>query len=251
MNQQLGLARIVASEEGHGFIAPPVLADINGDMQLDIIAISHSSGIFAINGRDYDMMWQQRFSGTECSNSFSVGYFTDDDVPDFFTFVSKGAWPNNTGLVQILLDGSNGDVVFTDSLGCTGFSSPVVYDLNHDGYDEVIISINLFDCLQGFSGEIRTIEHQLLAIDFATGTNYIIEQKNQFKNIFSTPWIGDLDDDQYLDIVYCQFYHTSPYITAFLGMNIKCISTHISLEEPVQWGAYMGSSGDGIFHKTR
>ncbi len=250
IGQQLDRAKVLATGEGHGFIAPPVLADINGDRQLDIIAISHGSSIYAIDGNVYDILWKQQIVGTECSNSFAVGNFNGDEVPDFFTFVSKGTWPNNTGLLQILLDGSNGQIIFSDSLGCTGFSSPVVYDLNQDGLDEAIISINLFNCSEGFSGEIKNIEHRLMAINFATGASYVIEQKNQFKNIFSTPWIGDLDQDRYLDIIHCQYYHGSSYITSFIGMHMKRISTHIKMDGDVLWGGYMGSAGDGIYQAS-
>ena len=137
--------------------------------------------------------------------------------------------------------------MYRDSLGCTGFSSPVAYDLNNDGRSEAIISINEFDCSTGFSGDIRHIECKLMAIDFATGTHYPIDQKDGFKNIFTTPWIGDLDKDGYLDIVHCQYFHATSYITAFLGMQIKRISTHIEMEDKPLWGAYMGSNGDGIF----
>ena len=43
--QKLKEATIIASEDLHGFIAPPVLADINEDGHLDIIAISHSATV--------------------------------------------------------------------------------------------------------------------------------------------------------------------------------------------------------------
>jgi hypothetical protein len=55
-----------------------------------------------------------------------------------------------------------------------------------------------------------------------------------------------MDDDGYLDIVHCQYYHASRRIPcSFLGMRIKRISTHIRMKDPVSWGAYMGSRGDG------
>jgi hypothetical protein len=133
-------------------------------------------------------------------------------------------------------------------MGCTGFSSPAVYDLNYDGHDDAIISINEFDCSLGFAGSYApaTMENKLIAVDLYRQSVNVIDQLAGFKNIFSTPWLGDLDDDGYLDIVYCQYYHRSDLI-AFLGMRVKRISTHIRAKKPPVWGAYMGSHGDSTF----
>ena len=249
VTHQLANAKIIASEKGHGFIAPPSIADITMDGFYDIVAISHSSSVFAIDGKELTPLWQQKITNTESSNSFGVGYFTDDDIPDFFTFVSKGEWPNNTGSLQVMLNGKTGSVEFIDSIGCTGFSSPVVYDLNGDGRDEAIISINEYDCARGFTDQtLFEIENKLIAIDFRKNKVQTIDQMKGFKNIFSTPWIGDIDKDNYLDIIHCQYYSRSGLLI-FLGMNIKRISTPIKIKEPPSWGAYMGSNGDGIFTK--
>jgi len=251
MRGKLSDAKVIASEKGHGFIAPPSLADITRDGYLDIITITHGSSALAIDGKNLNLLWSQSIKNTECSNSFAVGYFTADDIPDFFTFVSKGQWPNSAGSLQVMLDGKDGRVAYLDSIGCTGFSSPVVYDLNTDGRDEAIISINLYDCKLGFTGTSPgTIENKLLAVDFATNSTQVIDQAKGFKNIFSTPWIGDLDDDGYLDIVHCQYFHNT-VLTAFLGMRIKRIDIPVRINSLPQWGAYMGSRGDGVFKPTK
>ncbi|MEJ7586157.1 MAG: PQQ-binding-like beta-propeller repeat protein [Ferruginibacter sp.] len=247
LTKKLASAKIVATDKGHGFIAPATLADITGDGFLDIIAISHGSKAFAVDGKDHHVLWTKTFPGTECSNSFAVGYFTADDVPDFFTFVSKGQWPNSTGSLQVLLNGRNGNIEYMDSIGCTGFSSPVVYDLNDDGRDEAIISINDFNCSVGFASKSPgLIENRLIAIDFAAGSINIIDQARGFKNIFSTPWIGDLDNDGFLDIIYCQYFHHADLLS-FLGMRIKRIDTPVRIKKPVLWGAFLGSNGNGLF----
>ena len=208
MERKLSNAQIIASEKGHGFIAPPSVADISGDGYLDVVAISHASTVFAFDLKTNKTLWKRTISETECSNSLAVGYFTNDQTPDFFTFVSKGMWPNSTGSLQILLDGKDGTIVYQDSMGCTGYSSPVAYDLDHDGQDEAIVSINEFDCSVGFAGQSPTeIENKLMAINFKSKTVQTIDQAKGFKNIFSTPWIGDLDGDGYLDLIYCQYYH--------------------------------------------
>jgi hypothetical protein len=176
-----------------------------------------------------------------------VGYFTKDDVPDFFTFVSKGEWPDNTGSLQIMLDGKDGRIAYMDSIGCTGFSSPVVYDLNGDGVDEVILSINEFDCNRHIADRSSfTIVNKLISINFNKKSVSLIDQTPGFKNIFTTPWIGDMDQDGYLDIVHCQYYNYSDLLS-FLGMQVKRISTPVRVKDAPVWGAYMGTKGDGIF----
>jgi len=247
LSKNLSMAKVIATEKGHGFIAPAVLADISEDGYLDIIAISHGSKAVAIDGKDHHVLWTKPFSGTECSNNFAVGYFTDDNIPDFFTFISKGQWPNSIGSIQIMLNGKDGGLAYMDSIGCTGFSSPVVYDLNNDGRDEAIISVNDFDCSLGYASKSpRIMENRLIAIDFVTKSVNTIDQAQGFKNIFSTPWIGDLDNDGYLDIISCQYFHHSDLL-AFLGMRIKRIDTPVRINKTVKWGGYLGSNGNGVF----
>lgn len=245
---KLGNAREVASDVGHGFIASPVLADVSGDGTRDIIAISHGSAVFAVDGSSLSILWKNKIEGTESSNSFAVGYFTGDEIPDFFTFVSEGQWPDNTGSRQVLFDGGSGQVTYMNTLGCTGFSSPVVYDLNGDGIDEAILSINEFDCSEGFvNKKSNEIFNKLIAINFKTKDVVVIDQSHGYKNIFSTPWLGDLDEDGHLDIVHCQYYNPSSDLMVFLGMTVKRISTHLKMRQQPTWGAYMGSRGDGVF----
>ena len=149
-----------------------------------------------------------------------------------------------------MLNGKDGSVDYTDQMGCTGFSSPVVYDLNNDGQDEAIISVNEFDCSLGYASKSpREMENKLIAIDFAKKSISTIDQAKGFKNVFSTPWIGDLDRDGYLDIIYCQYFHHGD-ILSFLGMRIKRIDTPIKINKPVLWGSFLGSNSNGIFKKA-
>jgi outer membrane protein assembly factor BamB len=247
MEQKLSNSTLLASEKGHGFIAPASLADFSGDGYPDIAVISHGSTVIVIDGQSNKTMWEQKISGTESSNSLAVGHFNEDKTPDLFTFVSQGEWPNNTGSQQIMLNGLNGKIEYKNALGCTGFSSPVVYDLNHDGVDEAIISINEFDCNQGFTtNSIAEIRNKLIALNFRDKTLQILDDKQGFKNIFSTPWVGDLDNDGYVDIIHCQYFSRGGLL-AFLGMQVKRTSLSTKIVGQVPWGAYMGTAGDGLY----
>lgn len=247
MRKDIRSAKVIASESGHGFVATPSVADINDDGYFDVVAISHKSSIFAVDGKDQHTLWRQTIPDTECSNSFAVGFFNGDSTPDFFTFVSQGEWPNNTGSIQVMINGANGAIEYRDSFGCTGFSSPVACDLNHDGVDEAIVSVNLFDCSKGFVTEaIDEITNSVVAINFKTGRHQIIEEQRSFKNIFSTPWIGDIDGNGYLDVVYSSFYSRGGLL-AFLGMRTKRVELPVKIRKKILWGEYMGSRRDGVF----
>ena len=248
-NNDISSAEVIAKDtSGHGFIAPSVAADFNNDDFLDIAAISHGSYIFCIDGKTNKPLWQKNIPGTESSNGFAIGNFSGDDTPDLFTFVSEGVWPESKGSVQIMLDGKTGETLYQNNLGCTGFSSPVIYDINDDGIDEAIISINEYDCDQGFVGSDKLdVTTRLIALDFRTKGVQPIDELKRFKNIFSTPYIGDMDNDGYLDIVHCQYFNPDVDILLFLGMQVKRISTSIKINKPVTWGEYMGPKGKGVF----
>jgi len=249
MTKNLNKAKIVSTDaSGHGYIAPPVLADFNMDGNIDIACISHSSKISVIDGNTLNTLWEKQIPKTESSNSFSVGRYNNDAIPDLFTFASKGVWPQSTGSVQVCLNGKDGSMIYTDSLGCAGFSSPVSYDLDGDGIEEVIISINEYDCSRGYTSEsVLQITNKLIAIHFKNHQVQQIDQTTGFKNIYSTPLICDLDHDGYLDIIYNQYYSHNYDLLSFLGMRIKRIQSSVKMKGDIRWGGYMGSEGNGMY----
>lgn len=231
--------------DGHGFVAPPVWVDITGDHLLDIVGHQHGGTIYAIDGSSDTLLWKLSFPEAEANSTPAPGYFNEDEFPDLFCHLSIGAWPENRGTFQVLVDGLSGEVLFQDTLGCTGFYSPVAYDLDQDGYDEALLPINEYNCASRLA--VTDIQHQLKVFDFQKNQTQGFGPVATGKNISSTPWIGDVDQDGMLDIVYSLQANTS-VLLEFFGMSVIRESTKIPVGSPVRWGAYLGSNYDGIFN---
>ncbi len=244
-------ARVLANENSHGFIAPASLADLNGDGSMDIIAISHAARITAVDGKSFELLWQQSYGDSmESSNASCLGLFNGDNTPDIVAIVDEGTWPAYHYAHSLILDGKSGELLRRDTIGCFMVSSPVAYDLTSDGIDEVIFSSNNYDCSFSYSEDEPSppsISHQLMTLEVTSGRFQIIDEKPGFKNLFSTPWIGDLDEDKYLDIIYAMNYNPND-LQKFLGMAVNRISTSIRMKDQVLWGEYMGKEGRGHYN---
>ena len=200
-------------------------------------------------GRTIQVMWKREFPGMESSSSLAVGHFTNKEKVEILAVMDKGTWPEYTNAHQVLIDGTDGSILYQDTIGCFVVSSPVVYDIDHDGLDEAILNINNYHCTSVTENDELNppnITYQLISIDFQSKNHQVIDYMEGFRNIFSTPWLGDLDNDQYMDILYTAYNHPDD-LQRYLGMSVKRISTPTKIRQPIKWGAYMGSDGDGIF----
>lgn len=65
-------------------------------------------------------------------------------------------------------------------------------------------------------------------------------------NVASTPWIGDIDYNGFMDIIYCNMTKPDKAYT-FEGLSIHRLDTRIPIQLLVPWGAYMGTSYNGTF----
>ncbi len=80
----------------------------------------------------------------------------------------------------------------------------------------------------------------------STGRAYQLSSELAGINLSSTPWIGDLDGDGKLDIVYCYLTNTRSE-TAMDGFNMVRLCLDVDIKKSIKWGAYMGSSYNGVF----
>ena len=232
---------IVQNSE-RGFIAPPVVLDINLDGALDYVVNWFGGAIQAFDGRSNNMLWSVEEQGAQIYPTVTPGSINDDEIPDFFTTASTGHWPQSTGAIQLAIDGSSGEVIYRDTAGCVGFSGAVSADLNKDGYDEFIYSTNTYPCNGQFLADIRV---NLIALDVHNRTNYDLIGQTFAKNISTTPWIGDLDNNGKLDLVYGIQANTA-VINEYYGMFFQRIELPVS-SDMVKWGAYLNHDGTSVF----
>ena len=243
LRQDVSASIVLASSPTRGFIGPPVLAEITGDGILDIVANAVDGRMLAFDGATSRPLWETPMPKTEAYTSIGIGYFTEDDVPDFFASFAFGTWPNLGWSRQVMVDGRSGEIAFRDSLGLYQTSSPVVADFDNDGRDDVLMSVN-YQILNALGR--KRFYTMLVAIDFATGE---VSQFGDFlpgSNLSSTPWLGDLDDDGRIEVIYSHTPDTL-HTYVFNGLQVNRIGTHIRLKNPITWGSYMGSKHDGIF----
>jgi hypothetical protein len=237
----LSRAKLLAGGDEKGFIAPPVLADITLDGIPDVIANAVNGRMVAIDGASEKLLWEVTIPGTEAYCSIAAGYYTDDNVPDFFTNYGIGIWPDLNRSVQFMVNGKSGQVLFMDSLGTFQESTPITCDYNLDGFDDALFSVN-HQHSSGYS-------NQLTVIDFKNDSIYETGPRHYGANVASTPWVGDIEEDGYLDIVYCN--EINPFdllsVSHKEGLKISKTRTAIPVHTPLNWGAYMGSFYDGIF----
>ncbi len=244
-NEDLSNAILLDSCATKGYIGPPVRVDINGDEKLDIVTSSVDGRMLCFDGDTKELLWNVLVPNTESYSSIAIGNFTTDDTPDFFVSYGQGIWPNLDWSFQVMVDGRNGKVKFQDSLGYYQNSTPLVFDLNNDGLDEVLMSLN-FQEINEF--EQKYFYNTLIATEFENFETVNLANNFEGSNLSSTPWIGDLDGNGFLDIIYCHGTNIRHTYT-FDQMKIIRIDTQIPIKKKVKWGAYQGSGYDGIYRK--
>lgn len=245
INEDLSNSIELAQSEDKGFIAPPVLVDLNQDGILDIVVNAVEGMIMAFSGDDNSVLWTQKIENTEAYGSIAVGHFLDKNRLDLFTTFSIGVWPALLETEQLLINGHTGEVIKRDTLGIFQTATPVAADFNNNGYDEVLISVNIGR--EQFSGP-RSYENMLVLNDFHNDQVYSVTELQRGANVASTPWVGDLDNNGKLDIVYARM-NDPVNIFAMNGFTMIRLSSDLITEKEVRWGAYMGSRYTGIYRE--
>ena len=248
MNEDLSGAKILTTSEHKGFIGSPAWVDITLDGIEDIVVNAVDGKMLAIDGANDSLLWKVEIPGTEAYGTPAIGFFNADSVPDFFTNFGIGVYPNLPESILFMVDGKSGKVQYEVTVQGFQYACPVVADLYGEGFDAAIIN----------KGEIRiknNKEHYysyLLAFDFKNDRQFMWGDTLWGINMASTPWLGDLDDNGDLDIIYSAVSYQQMVLNELIPeeLTIARYKTGYQLTKPVVWGAYLGSNYNAIFPKT-
>ncbi|MGC6471150.1 MAG: T9SS type A sorting domain-containing protein [Flavobacteriales bacterium] len=236
LNEDLSNAVPLLENTTLGLIAPPSISDLNNDNVLDIVCQTFEGRIAVIDGSSLELLWDFHMPNTESSASAILGNFTpSDNYTDVFATLYGGAQSSYSNFYQVLLDGHTGEVLFMDSIGDFNFATPVAFDSNNDGNDEVLISTtNMTD----------SFIHELVLIDFVTSTQSAILSTSG-GDVWSSPLIQDIDGDGLLDIISVT-QNNNPFVSD--GITIYRTNTSYAVpEKGISWGSYLGNNYNGHF----
>ncbi|MEI9810038.1 MAG: PQQ-binding-like beta-propeller repeat protein [Bacteroidota bacterium] len=238
-------ATVLASSATKGFVSSPVLVDINNDKVKDVVVNAVDGRMLAIDGVTDSLIWQVNFPGTEAYTIPAIGFFNSDSIPDLFANFAIGTFPRLNYSVRFMVDGKTGNIEYRDTIPAFQYASAVTSDLDGDGYDEVIVNQSALKRTQ-FDNVFYS---HLLVFDFKNHKNYAIGDTLRATNLASTPWIGDLDNDNNYDIIYSavKYGNAAFDLQTPLGLYIARFATGIKIKKPARWGAFMGSRYDGNF----
>lgn len=245
MQGNISQAKIIASSETKGFISSPVVVDINQDNIKDIVVNAVDGRMLAIDGATDSLLWQLRMEGTEAYTIPAVGLFNGDAVPDLFANFAIGTFPKLNYSVRFMVDGKTGNIEYRDTIPAFQYASAITADLDADGFDEVIVNRSALKRTQ-----FENIFYSYLqAFDFRHQKNYTIGDSLPATNLASTPWVGDLDNDNSYDIVYCAVkYNNAAFdLQTPLGLYVRRLVTDKKIAKPSRWGAFMGSGYTGVY----
>lgn len=105
--------QIIQGVRNCGVSNPPALVDLTGDDLLDIVVPMYDGRVFALNGKDYSVLWPPvEFVNAQSYIHPAIGNFNDDDIPDIMAIYQRGYYPFYNTTIVAIIDGLTGDIVY-------------------------------------------------------------------------------------------------------------------------------------------
>ncbi|XP_033096375.1 uncharacterized protein LOC117100699 [Anneissia japonica] len=142
------MARCLYKDSYKGVITPPVLLDITRDGVMDIVIATFNSTVLAINGDNYDMLWNFSIPMSETYSTPAPGFFNDDDIPDFLVIFNHGpTYPVYYYSEVTVLDGRTGQPLLEPFIRHSGGIQSSPLTVNVEGTAQDMFLYFSSDCL--------------------------------------------------------------------------------------------------------
>jgi len=229
-----GQVELIEPIADFGCIAPPAYADLDGDGALEMIVTPFDGRLIVFSGATAEILWERETQARrETAASPIVGDFDGDGDLDIFTSLTQGQFPVWTGSEIRVFDGRTGEVLFEDSVdGDILIGTAVAADVDGDQVDEVLFArSSLPETMQDPNWSELSILH--------TDEQRIEVIGEQEGLVGSAGWVGDADEDGYLE-----WYVTTNSITVS-----RLVRYNLSGRTPqrIAWGGYLGTRHDGKY----
>jgi len=150
----------------------PACYDVDLDGKLETAITSYDGNLYLLS-HDGNVKWQKKIGG-ELGSSPAIGNFFGDAMPEIVFGGDDGVYAYSAGGVKLWYYNTNCGVV----------SSPVLYDIDLDGTDEIVVG--------GLNGHLYALEgNGILKFDLNLDGS----------EIYSSPACVNLNGDQYMDLV--------------------------------------------------
>lgn len=230
----VGAEELIVSERNRGLVAPPSLADLDGDGALDLIAAPFDARLVVISGATQETVWTHPQSDEETNNTPAIGDLDGDGDLDIAHITHSGVFPAWTGSTIRVFDATSGVMTFERSVApLLILTSPIAIDHNDDGKDELLFVTSDPSYFRGGPGGLS-----LISLDVAADSQDVLHQEAGLSA--STGWAGDADGDGLAEwFVPTNHAEGGRLLRVALG----------SAPSRVSWGGYLGTDHDAVFRR--
>lgn len=227
-----------ATAVGKGFVASPLLTDMDGNGRLEIIAVAMDGRTYRIDADTGRVAWTSGDKAFEAYASPAVGEFDGGGGLDVVAILNRGEYPKYDATKVVWLNGETGAVIHQKTLDpkdfCYSAASPLVLDLNHDGLDEILVNL---------AENSSRFHNGLFIFDGGPRKKTVLSMKSDGLS-GSTPSLADVDGNGKLDLIHVCFGACRR-----IELTVKDNTREGSVEKypSVKWGQYRGPHGAGVY----